>query len=80
MIRRLSPAQMRCVILLVAVLAYFVIFPGDLAAVLGPLSPLSKAAAEVLSVTQAVSPWLYALAAVVVICWTIVRVWGRRAA
>ncbi len=77
MIRRLSQAWL---VVLAAALVYFIIYPGDLAAVLGPLAPLSKAASDVLSISQAVSPWLYALSAVAVISWTVVRVWGRKPA
>lgn len=80
MIHRLSEATVRCLVVLAAVLAYFVIFPQDLAVLLGPLEPLSNAASGVLSVSQAVSPWLYALAAIAVISWTVVRVWGRKPA
>jgi hypothetical protein len=67
-------------IVLAAVLAYFIIYPHDLAVMLDPLEPLSKAVATVLSVSQAVSPWLYGLLAVLAICWTLTRVWGRRPA
>jgi len=80
MIRRLSRTQVRWLVVLAVALVYFIIYPDDLAVLLGPLAPLSKAASEVLSVSQAVSPWLYALAAVAVVCWTVLRVWGRRAA
>jgi hypothetical protein len=80
MIRKLSPEQAGCLALLIAALAYFIIYPGDLGTLLGPLEPLSRAASTVLSVSQAVSPWLYALAAVAVVCWTVLRVWGRKPA
>jgi hypothetical protein len=52
------------------ILTYFVIFPADLSAVLAP-------AREVLSLTNAVSPWLYVVAASAVIAWAIVRCLGR---
>ena len=39
----------------------------------------SQALFGVLSITQAVSPWFYALLAVSLVCWTVARVWGRRA-
>jgi hypothetical protein len=77
---RLSYATVRWLILLAAVLAYFVFFPDDLSTLLQPIHPLANAVSAALAVTQAVSPWLYALAAVALICWTIVRVWGRQAA
>ena len=65
---------------LAAVLTYFIIYPLDFAALLSPLEPVAKAMATVLSVSQAVSPWLYGLLAVLAICWTLARVWGRRPA
>ena len=77
MYRQLTRSQLRWLVVLFAVSAYFVIFPEDVATVLGQLT---QAATSVLSVSQAVSPWLYAFAVVAVVCWTAVRIWGRPAA
>lgn len=54
-----------------AVLVYFFLFPGDLAVLLAPLE-------RTLSLTNAVSPWLYGLLAVALIAKVIVKVWGSR--
>jgi hypothetical protein len=59
-----------CCILAGAALAYFVAFPEDCESLLRPLQ-------SVLSLTYAVSPWLYGLAAVALVCWTARTVWGR---
>jgi hypothetical protein len=80
MIHRFSRVTVHWLILLAAVLVYFIIFPQDLAALLAPVEPLVKTLADILSVSQAVSPWLYGLLAVLAICWTLARVWGRRPA
>jgi hypothetical protein len=60
----------RWTILVGVVLAYFITFPADLAAVVAPIK-------EVLSLTNAVSPWLYVVLASGVIAWAIVRCLGR---
>jgi hypothetical protein len=52
------------------VLAYFVIFPDDLTAVVAPIR-------EILSLTNAISPWLYVVLASGVIAWALVRCFGR---
>jgi Na+-driven multidrug efflux pump len=52
------------------ILAYFVLIPADLPAVLAP-------AREVLSLTQSVSPWLYMVVASGIIAWALVRCFGR---
>ena len=54
-----------------AVLAYFLIFPEDLATLLSPITTLLK-------LTNVVSPWLYALVGVGAILWFVERHWGRR--
>jgi hypothetical protein len=54
------------------VLAYFVLFPDDLAILLNPLQQL-------LQVSSAVSPWLYGLIGVGLVCWTMLRIWGQGA-
>ena len=50
--------------------AYFALFPEDLDALLSPVE-------YVLALSAAVANGLYALLAVCVIAWVIVRVWGR---
>ncbi len=52
------------------VFAYFVIFPADLSAVVAPIK-------GVLELTNAISPWVYALLAAGIIAWVIVRCFGR---
>jgi hypothetical protein len=52
------------------VLAYFISFPGDLSAILEPIR-------EALSLTNAISPWLYVLVAAAIVAWAIVRCFGR---
>ena len=42
---------------------YFILFPGDLEAVVEPTRTLLKLAGEVLALTQHVSPWAYGLGA-----------------
>jgi hypothetical protein len=61
----------RLIVLAATVYAYFVLFPEDLSAVIAP-------AREILSLTDAVSSWLYVALAVCVIGWAIVRCCGRR--
>ena len=62
----------RQLFLVVAVAIYFVIFPQDLAALLGPLRiPMEM--------SNILSPWAYGLIGVAFICWTLVRIWGRPA-
>jgi hypothetical protein len=50
---------------------YFVFYPQDLAAILGPLE-------KVLSVSSAVSPGLYGVVAVGILCWSALRIWGAK--
>ena len=52
--------------------AYFALFPEDLEGLLTPVSQL-------LALSSSVANGLYALLAVCVIAWAIVRVWGRPA-
>lgn len=68
---RFSPVILRVVLLAAVALAYFVIYPGDLAAVIAPV-------VNVLGISQAVSPWLYAVVAVGMVCWTVARIWGGK--
>lgn len=51
--------------------AYFVVFPGDLKLVLGPLD-------AVLRLSTAVTPWLLVLASVGTLSWTAVRLWSTK--
>ena len=53
------------------VLAYFVGYPQDLAAVL-------QVAGQFLGLSSAISPWLYVLVAVTIICWTALRIAGEK--
>lgn len=69
-----QPMRSRVWLALAAAITYFVIYPDDLSTVLRPLEAISKSAAAVLAVSQSVSPWLYGLAAVIAICWTLLRV------
>jgi hypothetical protein len=59
-----------CWILTAATLVYFVAFPEDCESLLLPLR-------SALSLSYAVSPWLYGLTAVALACWTARLVWGR---
>jgi hypothetical protein len=59
----------RWTILASVVLGYFMSFPSDLKAALAPIT-------EVLTLTNAISPWLYGLLASGVIAWAIVRSWA----
>jgi phosphate/sulfate permease len=63
----------RVLVLAALAFAYFVVFPGDAEAVTGPI-------AVVLRLTQAVSPWLYAMIAVAIFSGAMVRTWRREAA
>jgi hypothetical protein len=67
----MSRDRERCLVLALAAYAYFVLFPDDLPAVIAP-------AKEILSLTDAVSTWLYIALAACVIAWAIVRCFGRR--
>jgi hypothetical protein len=66
----MSTESKRWLILAGVVLAYFVAYPADLTAILEPIR-------EVLSLTNAVSPWLYVVVAAGVIAWALVRAFGR---
>ena len=66
----MSRERERWAVLAASAFAYFVAFPEDLAAVIAPVR-------EILSLTEAVSPWLYVALTGCVICWAIVRCFGR---
>jgi hypothetical protein len=63
----MSPERERFVVLAATGLAYFVVFPEDLA-------PLR----DVLALTNAVSPWLYGTLLGSGMAWAMVRCFGRR--
>ena len=63
----MSPERERWVVLGLTAVAYFVVFPDDLA-------PLR----DILALTNAVSPWLYGALLGSVIAWAVVRCFGRR--
>lgn len=54
----------KIVILAGTVLAYFVAFPEDAEAILG--------------ISKAISPWFYGFAAIGLIAWSIIKVWGNQ--
>jgi hypothetical protein len=56
-------------VLVVLAVAYFAVYPEDLE-VLAPFERL-------LRLTEDISAWLYLLVAVLIVCRTIERVWGR---
>jgi hypothetical protein len=63
----------RCVLVLVlALLAYFVAYPEDAQAITTPITTF-------LSLTTAISPWLYGVLAVAIIAKAMVKTWGGRA-
>jgi Na+-driven multidrug efflux pump len=66
----MSTESRRYTIVAGVVLAYFVIFPDDLTAVVAP-------AREILSLTNTISPWLYVVLASGIIAWALVRCFGR---
>jgi hypothetical protein len=57
----------------VIALVYFVMYPDDLAVLIRPVENL-------LAASQSISPWLYGVIGVSMICWTVTKVWGVRAA
>jgi AAA domain len=61
----------RLVALVVSTIVYFVLYPQDLTTLVGPVE-------TVFSVSNVISPWLYGLIGVVVLSWTMVRVWGGK--
>ena len=63
----MSPERERLVVLGAAAAAYFVAFPEDLV----PLRDL-------IALTNAVSPWLYAAVLGMVAAWAAVRLFGRK--
>jgi uncharacterized membrane protein (DUF4010 family) len=70
---RTTSARDVVLMLIVLVFIYFVVFPDDVKKVAAPI-------AAVLELSQVVSPWLYMVAAVGLVAWVIVRIWGRKSA
>ena len=69
--RKIRSARLLIVILLV--LAYFFVFPGDLQRLIGALlSPVR----DVLSLSHSVAPGLYAVIAVAIAAWAAIRIWS----
>ena len=66
----MSPERERWIVLAATGLAYFGVFPEDLQTAVAPLR-------ELLSLTDAVSPWLYGVLMASVIAWAVVRCFGR---
>lgn len=67
----LPACSRKCWILAGAALTYFVAFPEDCDALLAPLR-------LVLSLSFSISPWLYGLAAVALVCWTACACWRTK--
>ena len=59
------------VVLVLALLTYFVSYPEDAQAITTPITTF-------LGLTTAVSPWLYGVVAVGIIATAIVKTWGGR--
>jgi hypothetical protein len=69
-----KPWTLRATLLVgVPAILYFVMFPQDLGPVLAPPE-------KILALSGAVSPGLYAVIGVGILCATIIRVWGGREA
>lgn len=62
-----------------AAFAYFVVFPEDVHAVTAPLGNLLEFVGRILELTGSISPWLYGVVAVGLVCWTAVCLWGKKA-
>jgi hypothetical protein len=67
-----SSLVVRFIVVSTLAVAYFVLFPDDLATAINPLQQL-------LQLSYAVSPWLYALIGTALVCWTLDRIWGKGA-
>jgi hypothetical protein len=68
---RTTPTRDVLLMLIALAFTYFVVFPDDVKTVTAPI-------AVVLELSQVVSPWLYMVAAVGLVAWVIVKVWGRK--
>ena len=60
----------RLTLLTLFAFAYFVLYPEDFVL-------LVSMAARTLGLSQAISPWLYALVSVGIVCWTALRICAR---
>lgn len=68
---RTTSARDVVLMLIVLVFIYFVVFPDDVKKVTAPI-------AGVLELSQVVSPWLYMVAAVGLVAWVLLKIWGRK--
>ena len=70
------------VILPALIVGYFVVFPADLDVLIGPVTDVlmlaSASLTKVMALSGVVSPWLYILLSVVVVCKTVTRIWGHK--
>jgi len=70
------------VIIPALVVVYFLAFPADLEVFIAPvtevLTSIAAALAELLELSNAVSPWLYILLGVFILSKTVTRIWGRK--
>ena len=58
-------------IISICVFIYFVVFPDDMLRVTTPIAAL-------FNVSRSISPWLYGVIAVVILAFTITKVWGTK--
>ena len=66
-----SPRIQRLFVAIGFAAIYFICYPQDLAVVLNPVEKL-------LGLSGVVSPWLYGLLAVALLCGTAFRIWGSK--
>jgi hypothetical protein len=59
-----------CALIALAVI-YFVVYPEDLTALTAPVE-------QILSLSYAISPWLYLLLGICILARTITSIWGRQ--
>lgn len=65
-----KPLLPRLLVVVTLTFVYFMVFPADFANVLAPVERL-------LALSQSISPWLYGLIAVALVCATAVRIGAR---
>jgi hypothetical protein len=68
---RTTPTRDVLLVLIALAFTFFVVFPDDVKTVTAPI-------AAVLELSQVVSPWLYMVAAVALVAWVIVKIWGTK--
>ena len=56
---------------------YFIAYPGDLAAVFGPIDALTSPIRSILSISYSISPWAYVLGVAALVCATLSRIFGK---